>query len=153
MDEKPRRDFLKDAALLAAVPFLSIKALTGSDFKIVEWKPIDLADGQLFTGTMLINGKEARAHILRVEEKETYSIFARVVLPGKTLSQFIAGTKGEQQGDRRLDTLRVTRFEADGTAIQQIPQVVGVVTSHPYAGLPPDEMLKQFQADKAAGRW
>src|SRR5215831_6440179 len=134
MDEKDRREFLKDAALLATAPFLPISAAlaSGSDFKILEWKPIDLPDGQLFTGTILSKGKEIRAHTLRLEGKETYSVFSRIVTPEKTLTQFIEGTKGEQQGDRRLDTLRVTRFEADGTAVQQEPQIVAVLTSHPY---------------------
>lgn len=157
--DKGRRGFLKDAALLTALPFLPLGLLQGtgqpSNIKIVEWTTHELSDGEVFAGTFAVNGAEVRARILRVDSGPTYTLFSHIVIGQKTHMQVINGTKakGEPDGDRRLDTLRVTRFEPDGTAVQLEPRQVSVVTSHPYAGLSPEETLKAFMADKAAGRW
>ena len=155
--DKGRRGFLKDAALLTALPFLPLGLIQGtgqpSNVKIVEWTTHELSDGEVFAGTFAVDGAEVRARILRVESRSTYTVFSHILLGERTHVQVINGAKGEQQGDRRLDTTRVTRFETDGTAVQQDPQVLKVITSHPYAGLSPEETLRQFQADWAAGRW
>jgi hypothetical protein len=176
MESKDRRKFLGEAAVLASLSFLPSDVLAQADeqereklgaeqsgpawlqlsesLRVVEWNPVELADGQEFTCTLSLRGSEFRSYVRRVDAGKTYSLFRYTALPnGKTAIGVINGTKGEQKGDYRLDTVQQTRIEADGTVVRQQPAVVRVLTTHPYAGLSPDETVQQFLSDKAAGRF
>ena len=171
-EDKDRRKFLGEAAALASLSVFPSEllaqaspeqkeAITGgpgwlkATFRVIEWNPVDLPDGQEISCMFEVGGQRIRGYWRRVDAGRTYSIFHYTVLPGgKAQLGVINGTKGELQGDdRRWDTIQLTRIEPDGAVVRQQPSVMPVLTGNLYEGLAPQEAIDQFLRDKAEGRF
>jgi hypothetical protein len=172
MEPKDRRKFLGEAAALASLSLFPAELLgqltpqqkdalaggpTWSQFqnliKVVDWDPVDLRDGQEITWSFEIKGQQVRGYLRRVNVGNTYVLFQRIgLLNGKTLIAVINGTKGQEEGGYRLDSIQITRLEPDGTAVRQQPSVVRVLPGSLYAGLTPQQTIDRFLEDKAEGR-
>jgi hypothetical protein len=98
MESKDRRKFLGEAATLVSLSFLpaelfaqgeKLEALKGGpawsdlggSIKVMEWNPVELADGQEFSCTLSVHGAETRAYVRRIDAGKTYCLFHYSVFP------------------------------------------------------------------------
>jgi len=116
-------------------------------------------DGDEFYTEFVTTDSAGRSDVLRsfakiVRSKDAYTVIHRssptALLPGYTA--IISATKGDIDGDRRVDTVLITILFEDGTVYHHPEQQVRVRITNPYAGMTTEQMVQEFEKDKAAGK-